>query len=870
MQALPVLSAAPLALTSFPTAPAMKNYSFLERIGRLILLIFGALFALCLNKKDWIYRNWTIVTKGETLSLEQHSPVVSSNVAAMPVEVALLPPAAPVAAPLESSSPPSVAPKRCFIRSREVGLSKKFSDKFFKSEADLITYVRDHPTDRSQPVEIRNRGRRFLYYFYQSKNSYVYISDVERNTTVSLRLKRDGVVENYGILLGGSKKPNRIDLDPPPEWAECLRFLLETPPAAEGVALPAVPLDDTGVAVIGAVAPIASVATGGPPADVDVGVPDIAAAPPALDTAPVTAAVPPPPPPTHVSFGAALIEAFMGDVKAVAPSKTAAKTLQRGGDTYEVWYDKRKEAVCFQTKADAAPLFSITLDAQRDPVYYQDGVQCEGLLYHYQDDFAFINDQISYACRLVTEMDRLEGLDTLLNYVRGTASPLVLQDDLLQTPFRLSSTTEGALQVLHIEASDGKLSVAFDIAESRLSSVSLTGVDTFSALYETIKPGSIWGDLLQRLVTKFLREKAARAEGGTFYISPDACKIIPEEVLEKFVAADSRSVRFLDARMQVDPGIDNGGPSRQFITMLGMYLGDGGAKRGLQVSEGVLILPEGKRRESEKTYENFGKFLAKVSQWNVDRGLGAVVGRILADSFFEALVAFHRASDRSEANLIKVVAKALDAEPYRPIVTFLESGRAEAAARRVLEDAGYDPVDLTTTQALRREALALLTEQYRGVVTAVTAVHKGLQTGRNLILASDTGRSLSERLQGEAVSPDLIIRKLHKVGILDHSPESLVVGFLEAIIRDKGRRNGGIAWLERFVYCVTGKRAMTAETKIYLQPMRTGGSIPIAHTCSSTMEIPVERARNERHTRETFERALEELLALANSGYTRA
>ena len=49
-----------------------------------------------------------------------------------------------------------------------------------------------------------------------------------------------------------------------------------------------------------------------------------------------------------------------------------------------------------------------------------------------------------------------------------------------------------------------------------------------------------------------------------------------------------------------------------------------------------------------------------------------------------------------------------------------------------------------------------------------------------------------------------------------------------------------LAWIKQFIFCITAKEGINATSKLIFTPSRQ--TMCIAHTCFSTMDIPIEKS----------------------------
>ena len=408
---------------------------------------------------------------------------------------------------------------------------------------------------------------------------------------------------------------------------------------------------------------------------------------------------------------------------------------------------------------------------------------------------------------------------------------------------------------------ENKLGLEID-EEGRVVSVVTDGKQTPPEEIEALlyDADGMWNIRLTSILRQFLTDHGFKPAKAALQIHLLALQKIPEVVVAKWakLATKPQRVNFMDDRFAPGPGIDAGGLTKQFFSDLARALFDGRAGRALRVDENGCPFVRAGDPLSEPLAKAVGQLLSEVLKRDL------TVGRILPESFFALLKAVGTASKPTDKQTLD--AAALFAGEYqKPIVAWLGGDEEQKeAALEMMGYAGEEGLNELPLPAQRRRATAYLQGLVQPYARVAAAVAKGFSPALAAAVRTQSVEETSAALQGARIDADDIASRF-----VVQTPNAVVkekVAMLKAHLRERVAA-GDAAWAERFLFCVTGQRALKASTqlRVHLSP----DGLCRAHTCSNVLDLPGTHQTpplDVADKRERFIRNLE--MTMAESGFS--
>jgi hypothetical protein len=307
----------------------------------------------------------------------------------------------------------------------------------------------------------------------------------------------------------------------------------------------------------------------------------------------------------------------------------------------------------------------------------------------------------------------------------------------------------------------------------------------------------------------------------------------PQEYLIDVAAHGLRSIRFLNADGTEQPGIDVGGPTKQFIHMLLDALR---TKEIIKLNEKGIPTSTENPTTPESNWILVGKLISAIHDKNVYRTDKIFTGQIFNQKTFGLLKLILDASKTEDEKLL-IIGEFMNNPFSNPLIEFAKksdpTGAEIESIKTYLRDSIGSLEDEDDPKVEELKNLCLLPFK-ESVYKALQALATGLS---DLVKEkiSSKGDDYSIELQGrELPSAADICDKLHYDGGNPYI-EQKIVWLKEKITLE--RTNTDSDWIKRFLICVTGQPVLPAG-KIHIRGL-LDEYVCKTHTCVNILDLPI-------------------------------
>jgi hypothetical protein len=257
-----------------------------------------------------------------------------------------------------------------------------------------------------------------------------------------------------------------------------------------------------------------------------------------------------------------------------------------------------------------------------------------------------------------------------------------------------------------------------------------------------------------------------------------------------------------------------------------------------------------------------GQFMSEVAKRDL------TIGRIFPERFFAVLKALSapapKAAAAADARAVEL-AGLFAGEFQKPIVAWL--GGDEGARDDALEMMGYageEGLDGLSPPAQRARALQYVRGLAEPYVRVAQAIAKGFAPA---LAAQVRGRPAAEvccALQGSPIDADDVASRF--VVASAHAVVAEKVRYIKEHLRERIAA-GDADWAERFLFCVTGQRALKASSTLTV--CASGDALCRAHTCMNTLDLPTTHETPPLDVADRRERCIRNLeMTMAEAGFS--
>ncbi len=358
-------------------------------------------------------------------------------------------------------------------------------------------------------------------------------------------------------------------------------------------------------------------------------------------------------------------------------------------------------------------------------------------------------------------------------------------------------------------------------------------------LKEFIKADNDWNILMNQFFDAILCSHGVRTAGNTIYAHNLAIERCPEAVLNKVSShlTAHMNVRFLRNDFTVTPGIDAGGPSRDFIGKLGisLFTNENNRKKVVMKLE-EDFMPNCTDDLAKTTFQNYGKLISCVLLKPV------VTGYILSPKFFEMIKYALSSSDQNILLTHMARIKNLGTSTYSQLEPVLEwynapNERTKEAVINYLRDIlSVDDIEQTiSNDQLKLHIKENILDNYQTQLDAVLAVLSGLTIPAKNYFQTTSAEAISDRIQGIPISSAQILASMqarsNETGLF-----GIRMGWLRNFIQNKSADS---RMLQKFVRFITGSPALMGNAKLGFVQDTLGRRNFHAHTCFNYVDVPL-------------------------------
>lgn len=313
------------------------------------------------------------------------------------------------------------------------------------------------------------------------------------------------------------------------------------------------------------------------------------------------------------------------------------------------------------------------------------------------------------------------------------------------------------------------------------------------------------------------------APSGKIYVNVATLKENPRIYLEEVATRGLLSIGFLNPDGSLQPGIDAGGLSKQFVHQLIEAL-----------FEKEVICTDDKRipkkSGSDDDLVNLGRFLSAIYLRNQTRIDKIYTGQIFDKKTFMLLKTVLDPSLTEKEKLL-IIANALKDETNALVVDFASNpspSAEEIAAIRVYLTSYVDESSMEASLDELVETCLSFTKE--GSFKALSLIASGLSEPlTSAIIADPELAELALQGNGHFTKEEIF----EKMTCIDADIAQKFEWIKEKIAEEFEIE--GSTWVQRFLFCVTGQPVLPAGSLIF---RGTTEAICIAHTCFCTIDLP--------------------------------
>lgn len=339
-----------------------------------------------------------------------------------------------------------------------------------------------------------------------------------------------------------------------------------------------------------------------------------------------------------------------------------------------------------------------------------------------------------------------------------------------------------------------------------------------------------WNKKLADSLNVFLQENAVNTGHASLTTHSVAIARQPEYVFSK--VQPGQTYNFYDNKLDVQPGIDAGGPKRQFFSELALHLFDGAPGRQITVESGVPTLSSDAPADAKELLTRIGSSLFYPCFHSADYTLG----RILNDSFFSALHFLLSNPDIDDDTMVDACEFFISQDhPQWLFEVYRNPRQLQAEEKMMLEDilcvVDEVPTDLAGIKQVVKDTI-VNELQLGDKVRAAKCVADGMlqAAGQHAqALKSTSAVDLSNAIQGIAINKADIANRIStsSYNLVVREKTQWLKEYILASDEDE---------IRKFLITVTGSSTVTATTQIRID--ETSAHNCSAHTCFKSIDVP--------------------------------
>jgi hypothetical protein len=395
----------------------------------------------------------------------------------------------------------------------------------------------------------------------------------------------------------------------------------------------------------------------------------------------------------------------------------------------------------------------------------------------------------------------------------------------------------------YILASD-KLGIKIDDS-GRILSVYQDGAPVAAGQIEDVVfgPEGVWNKRLTCGMLQFLTTKAMTITGSHIDLHPLVLNHQPEAILTWLASLLPAlpHVGFLTDHLVRGPGVDAGGPRRQFFSDFFMNLLDGSESRLIHINpEKMPTLSEEPTEAEHQALRNLGRVLAFCGMSHQ----AFITGRVLPDDFFKIVQILYRLPPDQPIpeNIFFGLCRTIATDEQRKLHEIHEGRRAPTAQEMntlvnilciVSQGDSPDTIKQAVGEYLRE---AYSQPAYRNTIQAAHEIVLGMHSVESAecesLIQLLPPAQISEQIQGMVFSrPDIARRVMCSSTnpVVSQKAQWIRDFILDQTVPQKE--------VERLLFTITGERVITANTRIEINEGE--GQNCVAHTCFQTLSVPI-------------------------------
>lgn len=365
----------------------------------------------------------------------------------------------------------------------------------------------------------------------------------------------------------------------------------------------------------------------------------------------------------------------------------------------------------------------------------------------------------------------------------------------------------------------------------------------------------IWKNLLTLCFHDFLKENALKHLGGsaaliingervnisgTFGYHNAIISELPEYVLSKL--ARKQMYRYLNDDLTVGPGIDFGGLKRQMFSELALHLFDGSPNREIQVIQGIPALRNSESNKEKELLEMAGKNLIRTALTDNTVTLGNILDPVVYECFNLLIKFDNKTTDDVFMQAAQLLCKTEQLQflfdVYNRPRIFTDEEKNLLEDILMIEDVKDSMTDPLEAQKLAKNYIL---DCYKKQIMAIHYMVKGalgssqqkqfiIRTLYERLFDHLTPEKFCEQIQGIKFDPQGIADRIFTDS--DHPVVRQKTAWLKEYILSSDEEE-----IKRVLMAITGSTTITAKTKVKITGTRAYNCI--AHTCSTSLEVPI-------------------------------
>lgn len=571
------------------------------------------------------------------------------------------------------------------------------------------------------------------------------------------------------------------------------------------------------------------------------------------------------------------------DLPVLALDRNHALEWTSGADTYWVWFEASTNVIHIEKKegnGDRNEFAQMQPQVGGDVKLYR-----EEQPYNFsEEELAVMNQLLEHVERAKEQRDQLRELANRFNpaclsllfgffsgpkavHFRYNASANEQQKGMLEVDNILGEEGEAEVFCIWVKIENGNYRFNFQESlqyhrasqekklgitlspQGEILSVWMNGSEISPEDFQTelYDRDSEWNKRLTKIIHQFLLQQAFNPNyelpWHDFVIAVHQLAIqqVPEAILERLDEGGNlqiRNISFLKDSLERQDGIDAGGLRKEFVSLLALSLLDGNSARHIKMSS---KMPDLKNVAEIPMLNRLGRLISLCQRDN-----DLIIGRLFSDHYFKLLrhiAGVYNGQPLSEEQLMEAI-NILTQEPQALNLSneaatelawihscvFNDSPLTEEQKQYVKDVLMLDVSEGNYHQALRQYLL----DAYETRVKAAWHILQGMSNNDRNLFKYGYYATLSIQVQGMAFNRQNIVSRIEMNAQAQQSPViRQKVEWLKAHILDE---NTPQEWVERFLFTVTGQKALSSASKINISV--ANDSKCFAHTCFNRLDVP--------------------------------